>query len=77
MDVEYKFSMGFSELEGIHNRSDFDLTQHQKFSGKNLEYFDEPNKEKYIPYVIETAVGCDRLFLAFMCDAYRERNHHG
>lgn len=72
VDVEYKFPMGFSELEGIHNRSDFDLTQHQKFSGKNLEYFDEANKEKFIPYVIETAVGCDRLFLAFMCDAYRE-----
>ena len=64
--------MGFSELEGIHNRTDFDLTQHSKFSGKNLEYFDEANKEKFIPYVIETAVGCDRLFLAFMCDAYRE-----
>ncbi|WP_374001465.1 glycine--tRNA ligase [Bdellovibrio bacteriovorus] len=72
VDVEYKFPMGFSELEGIHNRSDFDLTQHMKFSGKNLEYFDEPNKKKYIPYVIETAVGCDRLFLAFLCDAYRE-----
>lgn len=72
VDVEYKFPMGFSELEGIHNRSDFDLTQHQKFSGKSLEYFDEPNKKKYIPYVIETAVGCDRLFLAFFCDAYRE-----
>lgn len=72
VDVQYKFPMGFSELEGIHNRSDFDLTQHSKFSGKNLEYFDEANKEKYIPYVIETAVGCDRLFLAFMCDAYRE-----
>lgn len=72
VDVEYKFPMGFSELEGIHNRSDFDLTQHSKFSGKNLEYFDEASKEKFIPYVIETAVGCDRLFLAFMCDAYRE-----
>jgi glycyl-tRNA synthetase len=72
VDVEYKFPMGFSELEGIHNRSDFDLTQHQKFSGKSLEYFDEANKEKFIPYVIETAVGCDRLILAFMCDAYRE-----
>lgn len=71
-DVEFRFPMGFSELEGIHNRSDFDLTQHAKFSGKNLEYFDEANKEKYIPYVIETAVGCDRLILAFMCDAYRE-----
>lgn len=72
VDVQYKFPMGFSELEGIHNRSDFDLTQHSKFSGKSLEYFDEAKKEKFIPYVIETAVGCDRLFLAFMCDAYRE-----
>lgn len=71
-DVEFKFPMGFSELEGIHNRSDFDLSQHAKFSGKSLDYFDEANKEKYIPYVIETAVGCDRLILAFMCDAYRE-----
>jgi glycyl-tRNA synthetase len=72
VDVQYKFPMGWSELEGIHNRSDFDLTQHTKFSGKSLEYFDEANKEKFVPYVIETAVGCDRLFLAFLCDAYRE-----
>src|SRR5205823_4066102 len=56
----------------IHNRGDFDLSQHQKFSGKKLEYFDEAAKEKYIPYVIETAVGCDRLALAILCDAYRE-----
>jgi glycyl-tRNA synthetase len=72
VDVEYNFPIGWSELEGIHNRSDFDLTQHSKFSGKTLEYFDEQNKEKFIPYVIETAVGCDRLFLTFLCDAYRE-----
>ncbi len=72
VDVQYKFPMGWQELEGIHNRSDFDLSQHMKFSGKSLEYFDEANKEKYIPYVIETAVGCDRLCLAFLCDAYRE-----
>lgn len=71
-DVQYLFPMGWSELEGIHNRGAFDLTQHQKFSSKSLEYFDEANKEKYIPFVIETAVGCDRLFLAFLCDAYRE-----
>ncbi len=71
-DVQYLFPMGWSELEGIHNRSNFDLTQHTKFSGKSLEYFDEAAKEKFIPYVIETAVGCDRLFLAFLCDAYRE-----
>ncbi len=72
VDVQYQFPMGFSELEGVHNRGQFDLTQHMKFSGKSLEYFDEVNKEKFIPGVIETAVGCDRLFLAFMCDAYRE-----
>lgn len=71
-DVQYKFPMGWSELEGIHNRSDFDLSQHMKFSGKSLEYFEEETKEKYVPFVIETAVGCDRLFLAFLCDAYRE-----
>lgn len=71
-DIQYLFPMGWSELEGIHNRSNFDLTQHTKFSGKALEYFDEASKEKFIPYVIETAVGCDRLFLAFLCDAYRE-----
>lgn len=71
-DIQYLFPMGWSELEGIHNRSNFDLTQHTKFSGKSLEYFDEASKEKYLPFVIETAVGCDRLFLAFLCDAYRE-----
>lgn len=72
VDVEYEFPFGWNEIEGIHNRSDFDLSQHQKFSGKKLEYFDEAAKEKYIPYVIETAVGCDRLALALLCDAYRE-----
>lgn len=71
-DIQYKFPMGWSELEGIHNRSDFDLKQHQEHSGKKLEYFDEAAKEKYLPFVIETAVGCDRLVLASMCDAYRE-----
>jgi glycyl-tRNA synthetase len=71
-DIEYKFPFGWQELEGIHNRSDFDLTQHAKFSGKKLEYFDEQAKEKYVPYVIETAIGCDRLILAIMCAAYRE-----
>ncbi|MCB0365365.1 MAG: glycine--tRNA ligase [Bdellovibrionaceae bacterium] len=71
-DVQYEFPFGWQELEGVHNRSDFDLSQHQKFSSKKLEYFDEAAKEKYIPYVIETAVGCDRLCLAILCDAYRE-----
>jgi glycyl-tRNA synthetase len=73
-DVQYEFPFGWQELEGIHNRTDFDLTQHQKFSGKKLEYFDEANKEKFIPFVIETAVGCDRLALAILCDAYREEH---
>lgn len=71
-DVEYEFPFGWNEIEGIHNRSDFDLSQHAKFSGKKIEYFDEANKEKFIPYVIETAVGCDRLALAMLCDVYRE-----
>lgn len=70
-DVEYEFPFGWQEIEGIHNRSDFDLKQHQEFSGKKLEYFDESTKEHYLPYVIETAVGCDRLALALLCDAYR------
>jgi len=67
-DVEFKFPFGWGELEGVHNRSDFDLKQHQEFSGKKLEYFDEVNKEKYIPFVIETAIGADRLTLAVLCD---------
>jgi glycyl-tRNA synthetase len=71
-DIQYKFPFGWQELEGIHNRADFDLTQHAKFAGKKLEYFDEANKEKFVPFVIETAVGCDRLILAVLCDAYRE-----
>jgi glycyl-tRNA synthetase len=76
-DVQYEFPFGWQELEGIHNRSDFDLTQHAKFSGKKIEYFDEAAKEKYVPYVIETAVGCDRLALALLCDAYREERTEG
>ncbi len=75
-DVQYEFPMGWQELEGVHNRSDFDLSQHQKFSSKKLEYFDPATNEKYIPYVIETAVGCDRLALALLCDAYREEITH-
>ncbi|MBT4762516.1 MAG: glycine--tRNA ligase [Bdellovibrionaceae bacterium] len=71
-DIEYEFPIGWQELEGVHNRTDFDLSQHQKFSGKKLEYFDEANKEKYLPYVVETAVGCDRMCLMIMSDAYRE-----
>ena len=70
-DVEYEFPIGWQEIEGVHNRSDFDLRRHQEFSGKKCEYFDEANKERYIPYVVETSVGCDRALLATLCDAYR------
>lgn len=73
-DVQYEFPFGWQELEGIHNRGDFDLTQHAKFSNKKIEYFDEVAKEKFVPYVIETAVGCDRLVLAILCNAYNEEN---
>ena len=69
-DVEYLFPMGWSELEGIANRGDFDLTQHAKFSGEKLEYFDQASGERYVPYVIEPAAGVDRAMLAFMVDAY-------
>jgi len=76
-DVQYEFPFGWQELEGVHNRGDFDLTQHSKFSGKKLEYFDEAAKEKFVPYVIETAVGCDRLALALLCHAYAEETLDG
>ena len=72
IDIEYLFPMGWSELEGIANRGDFDLRQHSEHSGKELSYFDEATKEKYIPYVIEPSAGADRATLAFLIDAYRE-----
>ncbi|MFC2051415.1 glycine--tRNA ligase [Chloroflexota bacterium] len=71
-DVDYLFPMGWSELEGIANRGDFDLTQHAKFSGKDLTYFDDETKEHIVPYVIEPSAGVDRPLLAFLCDAYDE-----
>ncbi|RYZ69082.1 MAG: glycine--tRNA ligase, partial [Proteobacteria bacterium] len=70
-DIEYEFPFGWQELEGIHNRSDFDLGRHQEFSGKNLQYFDEAAKEKYLPYIVETSAGCDRTLLVALADAYR------
>jgi glycyl-tRNA synthetase len=76
-DVEYLFPMGWSELEGIASRTDFDLTQHTKFSGKTLDYFDEETKARFIPYVVEPAAGADRATLAFLCDAYREEEVKG
>mgnify|MGYP005842913727 CR=1 FL=1 len=72
-DVIYDFpTLGFDELEGIANRTDFDLRQHQEYSGRKLDYFDEVLKERFIPYVIEPSAGVDRSVLAFICDAYRE-----
>ncbi|MDD5450092.1 MAG: glycine--tRNA ligase [Candidatus Omnitrophica bacterium] len=71
-DIEYLFPMGWSELEGIANRTDFDLKAHSKASGKDLSYFDEETKERFTPYVIEPSGGVDRAILAFLADAYRE-----
>lgn len=76
-DIQYKYPIGWQEVEGIHNRSDFDLTQHQEFSGKKLEYYDQKNQKRYMPYVIETSVGLDRLTLMVLCDAYREEEIDG
>ena len=71
-DVEYLFPIGWSELEGIANRGDFDLTRHAEFSGEKLEYFDQASGERYVPHVIEPAAGADRATLAFLVDAYDE-----
>ena len=71
-DIEYDFPFGFKELEGIHSRTDFDLKQHQEHSGKKLQYFDPEINENYVPYVIETSIGLDRLFLAVISDAIQE-----
>jgi len=71
-DIEYAFPFGWGEIEGIHNRTDYDLTRHEEFSGKSMKYFDEESKEKYTPYIIETSAGASRSFMAFLVDAYRE-----
>ena len=76
-DVEYLFPIGWSELEGIANRGDFDLTQHTTFSGEKLEYFDQETKERYVPHVIEPAAGADRATLAFLVDSYDEEEVEG
>ena len=72
-DVEFQFPFGFKELEGIHSRTDFDLGNHQKFSGKKIQYFDPETNESYTPYVIETSIGVDRMFLSIMCHSYEEQ----
>ena len=71
-DVEYEFPFGTLELEGIHNRTDFDLTRHKEFSGKDMSYFDESTRERFIPYIIETSAGVDRTLLTCLIDAYEE-----
>ncbi len=71
-DIEFEFPFGFKELEGIHSRTDFDLGAHQKFSGKKLQYFDPETNESYVPYVVETSIGLDRMFLAILSQAYNE-----
>jgi len=72
LDLEYKFPFGWREIEGIHNRGDWDLSNHSRFSGKDLRYVDEEKKEKYFPHIIETSGGADRSFLAFLIDVYTE-----
>ena len=77
VDIEYKFPMGWRELEGVHNRGDFDLSRHEKFSGKNLQWFDPEQNKSFIPHIIETSIGCDRLFLALLCSALTEEEVRG
>lgn len=71
-DIQFNFPMGFKELEGIHSRTDFDLKSHEKHSGKKLQYFDSETNTSFIPYVIETSIGLDRMFLATLSSSYRE-----
>ena len=77
VDVEYEFPFGWSELEGIANRGDFDLKRHMEYSGKDLTYFDEVSRSRYVPYVIEPSAGVDRPLLAFLVDAYDEEEVEG
>ncbi|HEX6250885.1 MAG TPA: glycine--tRNA ligase [Gemmatimonadaceae bacterium] len=78
-DVQFDFggTLGFQEIEGVHNRGDFDLSQHQQFSGKKLEYFDQPNNRRFLPFVVETSVGADRVLLALLVNGFREEQVAG
>ena len=76
-DIEFLMPFGFKEVEGIHSRTDFDLTQHEKYSGKNIKYFDPEINESYVPYVIETSIGVDRMFLSILSAAYCEEKLEG
>jgi glycyl-tRNA synthetase len=71
-DIEFNFPFGFKELEGIHSRTDYDLKQHQEYSGKKLQYYDPEINERYVPYVVETSIGLDRTFLAVLSKSYKE-----
>ena len=77
VDIEYEFPFGWNEFEGIHNRTDFDLRRHSEYSGKRLEVYDPDSGERYIPYVIETSIGLDRLLLVVLADAYHEEEVEG
>ena len=78
-DIQFDFggTLGFQEIEGVHHRGDFDLGRHQEFSGKKLEYFDQPANRRYVPFVIETSVGADRTTLAVLVNGYREEAVEG
>ena len=76
-DIEYEFPTGFDELEGIHDRTDYDLSQHMKFSNVDLNYIDQETNERYIPWILETSMGLGRVFLAILCDAYYEDQMEG
>jgi glycyl-tRNA synthetase len=71
-DIEFKFPFGFKELEGIHSRTDFDLGKHESFSGKKMQYYDAEQEQSYTPYVIETSIGLDRMFLAVFSSSLQE-----
>jgi len=71
-DIEFRMPFGFKEVEGIHSRTDFDLSQHEKFSGRSIKYFDPEKNENYTPYDVETSIGVDRMFLSVMCHSYTE-----
>ncbi len=76
-DVQYEFPIGWQEVEGLHSRTDYDLSRHQEFSGKKMTYFDPFEEERYVPYVVETSAGLDRTILMLLCDAYREEEVRG
>ncbi len=76
-DIEYEFPIGWQEVEGVHNRTDFDLSSHAEYSGKKLEYYDQQKQKRYTPYVIETSIGLDRAVLMVLCDAWRQEEVDG